>query len=105
MVDLRDNLDRGLKRQRATHQDEATWARIAKAAELSGLTMSQVISKLVWEDLHLPDDAPSPDPANEPELPLTPPAPKPVKAPTSIADQAALEGRGLRDNDREFDLG
>lgn len=116
MVDLRNNIDRGVKKQRATHQDDATWDRLARAAALTGLTMSQVIDKLIWEELQLPGDPEqvAPDPAAEPELPLETPAgtraPDDRGAggikgrPITEAELAQLEGRNIRDSDRGFDL-
>jgi hypothetical protein len=55
MVDLSAR-EAGNKKQRAFHMDDATHERLQKAAELSSSTMSQVLTRLVWEDLHLPDD-------------------------------------------------
>jgi hypothetical protein len=67
MVDLSAR-EAGNKKQRAFHMDDATHERLQKAAELSSSTMSQVLTRLVWEDLHLPDDAPSMAPVDPARL-------------------------------------
>lgn len=59
MVDLSQRGD-DRKKQRAFHMNDATHARLAKAAELTNSTMSAVLDRLIWEDLHLPGD-PEPD--------------------------------------------
>lgn len=55
MVDLSQRTS-GNKRQRSVHLDDATSDRLDRAAALSNSTRSQVLDRLIWEDLHLPED-------------------------------------------------
>jgi hypothetical protein len=55
MVDLSQRTS-GNKRQRSVHLDDVTSDRLDRAAALSNSTRSQVLDRLIWEDLKLPDD-------------------------------------------------
>lgn len=59
MVDLSQRTS-GNKRQRSVHLDDATSDRLDRAAALSNSTRSQVLDRLIWEDLKLPDDEATP---------------------------------------------
>jgi len=50
------------KVQRSIHLDDSTSDRLDLAAKLSGSTRSQILDRLIWEDLKLPgDDEPDPN--------------------------------------------
>lgn len=59
MVDFSTRSNSNKKLQRAFHMDDATHDRLRQAAALSSSTMSQVLDRLIWEDLRLPGDAPA----------------------------------------------
>jgi len=71
MVDL-STRNTSRKVQRSVHLDDDTSKRLDDAAALSGSTRSQLLTRLIWEDLKLPGDNP-PDP-NQAELALDAPA-------------------------------
>lgn len=56
MVDLRNKPNPGPTKQRAVHLDDDTWQRLYQAGKIAGTDRSKMITKLVQEDLHLPDD-------------------------------------------------
>lgn len=93
MVDLSQRTS-GNKRQRSVHLDDATSDRLDRAAALSNSTRSQVLDRLIWEDLHLPEDEEAPRAAAE----------------TLILSNHAGPGGGgaarpISDDDREYDPG
>lgn len=95
MVDLSQRTS-GNKRQRSVHLDDATSDRLDRAAALSNSTRSQVLDRLIWEDLKLPDD-----PATDEELmAYEPPAPlRKTHIPGAFFDPP------VKDDDREYDPG
>ncbi len=60
----------GETKQRAFHLKDATHERLRRGAELASTTMSDLLDRMIWEDLVLPDD-----PVVNVNEPIEPPAP------------------------------
>ncbi len=100
MVDLSQRTSSN-KRQRSVHLDDATSERLDRAAVISNSTRSQVLDRLIWEDLKLPDDEVA---ASEPSVRTEAGTVAALGTPRPVVDDDKQFDPGPKPDTEEFDL-